>query len=68
MDRYISYISNCVVLMHKLGLSVLMCSVAQLCPTLYNPMNYSQQGSSFQGIFQAQLLEWVAISYSRGSS
>ena len=68
MDRYISYISNCVVLMHKLGLNVLMCSVAQLCPILYNPMNYSQPGSSFQGIFQAQLLEWVAISYSRGSS
>ena len=33
-----------------------------------NPMDSSPPGSSFHGIFQARLLEWVAISYSRGSS
>ena len=44
------------------------CSVAQLCPTLCNPMDCSQSGSSVQGIFQARVLEWVAISSSKGSS
>ena len=42
--------------------------VAQSCPTLCNPMDYSLQGSSVHGIFQARVLEWVAISSSRGSS
>ena len=45
---------------------VCVCSVAQLCPTLCDPM--SPPGSSVQGIFQARILEWVAVSYSRGSS
>ena len=31
-------------------------------------MNYSLQGSSVQGILQARILEWVAISFSRESS
>ena len=43
-------------------------SVAQLCPTLCDPIDYSLPGSSFHGIFQARILEWVAISFSRGSS
>ena len=42
--------------------------VAQLCPTLCNPMDYSLPGSSIHGIFQARVLEWVAISFSRVSS
>ena len=42
-------------------------SVAQLCPTLCNPMDCSPPGSSVYGIFQARKLEWVAISFSRGS-
>ena len=42
--------------------------VAQLCPTLYDPMDCSLPGSSVRGIFQARVLEWVAISFSRGSS
>ena len=33
-----------------------------------NPMDYSPPGSSVQGIFQARILKWVAISSSRGSS
>ena len=42
--------------------------VAQSCPTPCNPMNYSPPGSSVHGIFQARILEWVAVSFSRGSS
>ena len=42
--------------------------VVQLCPTLCDPMDCSPPGSSVHGIFQARILEWVAISFSRGSS
>ena len=42
--------------------------VAQLCPTLCDPMDCSLPGSSSHGIFQARVLEWVANSFSRGSS
>ena len=42
--------------------------VAQLCPTLCDPMDCSLPGSSIHGIFQAGVLAWVAISFSRGSS
>ena len=42
--------------------------VAQSCPTLYNPMDCSLSGSSVHGIFQARVLECIAISFSRGSS
>ena len=42
--------------------------VAQLCPTLCDPMDCSPPGSSIRGILQAEILEWVAISFSRGSS
>ena len=42
--------------------------VAQLCLTLCDPMDCSQPGSSVHGIFQARILERVAISSSRGSS
>ena len=42
--------------------------VAQSCPTLCDPMDCSLPHSSVHGIFQARVLEWVAISFSRGSS
>ena len=42
--------------------------VDQLCPTLCNPMDCSLPDSSVHGIFQARVLEWIAISSSRGSS
>ena len=42
--------------------------VAQLYPTLSDPMDCSPPVSSIHGIFQARILEWVAISFSRGSS
>ena len=41
---------------------------AQLCPTLCNLMDCSIPGSSVHETFQATVLEWVAISFSRGSS
>ena len=40
----------------------------QSCPTLWHPMDYSLPRSSIHGIFQARVLEWVAISFSRESS
>ena len=40
----------------------------QSCLTLCDPMDCSPPGSSVHGILQARLLEWVAISSSRGSS
>ena len=42
--------------------------ITQSCPTLCNPMDCSLPGSSIYGIFQAKVLQWVAISFSRGSS
>ena len=42
--------------------------VAQLGPTLCDPMDCSPPGSSIHGILQARILEWVALSFSRGSS
>ena len=44
------------------------CLFAKLCPTLCNPMDCSLPGSSVHGISQARVLEWVAVSFSRGSS
>ena len=38
--------------------------VAQLCPTLSDPMDRSPPGSSIHGIFQARVLEWGAIAFS----
>ena len=42
--------------------------VTQLCPTLRDPTDCSQPGSSVHGILQARVLEWVAIPFCRGSS
>ena len=39
--------------------------VAQSCPTLCDPMDCSLPGPSVHGIFQATILKWVAISFSR---
>ena len=41
---------------------------AQLCLTLCDLMDCSPPGAAVQGIIQARILEWVAISFSRGSS
>ena len=44
-------------------LLLLDANVAQLCPTLCDPMDYT-----VHGILQARILEWVAIPFSRGTS
>ena len=45
-----------------------LCLVAQRCSTLYDPMDSSLPGSFVHVILQARMLEWFAISFSRGSS
>ena len=42
--------------------------VAQLCPTLCDPVDCISPGSSVHGILQARVLDWVATPFSRGSS
>ena len=41
--------------------------VAQLCPTLRDPIDCSLPGSSVHAIFQARVLEWAAIAFSNGA-
>ena len=55
---------------HSLGLRicVCLCSRAQYCLTLCNPMNVARQAPLSMGILQTRILERVAISSSRGSS
>ena len=53
-----TYVKSCHVLVHR----------AQSCPTLCNTVDCSPPVSSVHGIFQARILEWVAILFSRGSS
>ena len=50
------------------SLRCVLCLVTQSHLTLCSPMDCSPPSSSVHGIFQARILEWVAISYSRGSS
>ena len=52
----------------KLKLYAIESEIAQLCPTLCDPVDCSLPGSSVNGIFQARVLEWVAIAFPRGSS
>ena len=47
---------------------ICVCVHTQLCQILHDPMDSSPPGSSVHGIFQARILQWVAISFSRGSS
>jgi len=55
-------------LMSRAHISWTLCLVAQLCLTICSPTDCSQPGSSAHGILQASILEWVVISFSRGSS
>ena len=52
----------------SLGLVVCVCVCSQWCPILCDPVDCSPPGSSVHGVSQARILEWVAISFSRGSS
>ena len=70
-----NYISPCNLMCHLRPVSLMIfcliclcccCLVSQLCLTLCNPIDYSLPGSSVHGTSQAGILEWVAISFSRG--
>ena len=61
MDKYL----HCQV---HLIMDATVSSVVQSCPILCDPLDYSLPGSSVHRIFQARILEWVAISSCRGSS
>ena len=50
------------------GMCAVLCSVAQSCLTPGGPLDCSLPSPSVYGILQASILEWVAISFSRGSS
>ena len=50
---------------HGVGVCLLRCLS---CPTLCDPMDYSLPGSSIRATLQARMLEWVTVSFSRGSS
>ena len=64
--RYLPYSSLIPLPYSSLTMKVkLKVKVAQSCPTLCDPMDCSLPGSSVHGIFQAKILEWVAISFSR---
>ena len=52
----------------KEALTYMCVLVAKLCLTLCDPVDCSPPGSSVHGILQANLLEWVAVPFSRGSS
>ena len=51
-----------------MNISKKVSEVSQSCPTLCDPVVCSLPGFSVHGILQARILEWVAISFSRGSS
>ena len=61
--KYFSIVYLYIIIMHEKE-----SLVAQSCPTLCDPTDCSLPGSSVHGILQVRILEWVAISFSRGSS
>ena len=61
----VSFTKLHLILSYKVKMKML---VAQSCSTLCDSVDCSPPGSSVHGIFQARVLEWVAISFSRGSS
>ena len=64
LELMIAYLFICSVsYSHLVKVRVL---VAQSCPILWDPMDHSLPGSSIHGIFQARILEWAAIPFSRG--
>ena len=69
-DGFFTISANREALEHWSGLCrVVSCrEVTQSCPTLCDPMDCSLPGSSLHGILQARILEWVGISFFRGSS
>ena len=56
------------IVVSKIYLTEVSVLVAPSCPILCDPLDCSPPGSSVHGILQARILEWVAISFYRGSS
>ena len=63
-----TFLNKCDYVIHYFNVHFSLCFFAQLCPTLGDPVDSSLPGSSLHGILQARILEWAAISFSRGSS
>ena len=55
---------HCRQILYQLSYAAAAAKLLQSCLTLRNPMDCSLQGSSVHGIFQARVLEWVAIAFS----
>ena len=72
VDWVQSYILSIIIPLYSFIFYMCVCvcvySVAQSCPTLYDPMYCSPPASSVHEVFQARILERVTISYSRGFS
>ena len=68
IQSFLHLLNGCLLCACHLESIEFVCSEAQSCPTLCDPVDCSPLGSSVHGIFQARLLEWVAISSSRVSS
>ena len=67
-EKIIMLISHVTSLHYRYTWLLLQNEVAQSCLTLCNPMDYSLPSYSVHRIFQARILEWIAISFSRVSS
>ena len=66
--RILSKLEGETIFIYSLQLNNFLCAQSlQLCSTLCDPMDCSPPNSSVHGILQARILEWVAISFSRGS-
>ena len=70
--REYTFIKRCFVLVNYIHAFSLenspccCCLVARSCPALWDPTDCSLPGSSVHGIFQARILQWIAVPYSRG--
>ena len=65
VERFYEDLQDLLELTPKKVVLLIMCEVTQSCPTLCDPVDSSPPGSSVHGIFQAGILEWVTISFSR---
>ena len=75
LEFIVSFQFNCIGLYDTSSLNcfevclmLAQCSVSQLCPAVFDPMDCSPVFSSVHGIFQERILQWIVISFSRVSS
>ena len=68
LRKYVQYLQEYDYAGYSQSLTAAAAKSLQSCPTLCDPINGSPPGSPIPGILQAITLEWVAISFSRGSS